>query len=320
MTWVRVKWPGCSRACLMYGIKFVTRVTQVRDTCDSCEGLRYSSTSSSMRGSKFVENAWPVRIKFVAQVRDKYRSSSCQMCLKYRNVHKSYCTTKRSNYQYACRNSMSENKKTARKEENCVLCVCVLVRVCVWVGAGMCCLTSRRQRGVPLIYFQHWIVGLQCFKEAHAHGDFFWHCWVRVVALGRRTFTNGYLHICAYVYVCVLFVYYIYVYTCVNFHKHMYIYVYMCLNIRIYVYIQTPGNNFLCPPTEVLPVQGRGRHVHKLSLWCLITFWGFEIQDISMLKQNFTNNVNLKCCVCISSSSGIWWLPNDQCLPKKVVP
>jgi len=57
MTRVRVEWPGCCRAGLMYGMKFVTRVTQVRDTCDSREGLRYSTTSSSMRGSKFVENA-----------------------------------------------------------------------------------------------------------------------------------------------------------------------------------------------------------------------------------------------------------------------
>jgi len=71
---------------------------------------------------------------------------------------------------------------------------------------------------------------------------------------------------------------------------------------------------------EVLPVKGRRRHAYKLSMGYPTTFWGFEQPDVSMLKQNIANNVNPKCCVCISSSSGIWWLPNDQCSPKKLVP
>jgi len=83
---------------------------------------------------------------------------------------------------------------------------------------------------------------------------------------------------------------------------------------------QTPGNNSLGPPIEVLPVKSRGRHVYKLSLGCPTTFWGFDPPDVSMLNQNITNSVNLKFYVCILSSSGIWWLPNDQRSPKKVFP
>ena len=78
-------------------------------------------------------------------------------------------------------------------------------------------------------------------------------------------------------------------------------------------------NNSLGPPTEVHSVKGRGRHVYKLSLGCPTTFWGFDQPDVSILNQNITNSENPKCCVCISSSSGIWWLPNDQ-RSKKVPP
>jgi len=38
---------------------------------------------------------------------------------------------------------------------------------------------------------------------------------------------------------------------------------------------------------------------------------GFEKPDVSILNQNVTNNVNPKYCVCILSSSGISWFPND---------
>jgi len=84
--------------------------------------------------------------------------------------------------------------------------------------------------------------------------------------------------------------------------------------------LRSPGNNSLGPPTEVHSVKGRGRHVYKLSLGCPTTFWGFDQPDVSILNQNITNSENPKCCVCISSSSGIWWLPNDQRSPKKVFP
>jgi len=84
--------------------------------------------------------------------------------------------------------------------------------------------------------------------------------------------------------------------------------------------LRSPGNNSLGPPTEVHSVKGRGRHVYKLSLGCPTTFWGFDQPDVSILNQNITNSENPKCCVCISSSSGILWLPNDQRSPKKVFP
>ena len=70
------------------------------------------------------------------------------------------------------------------------------------------------------------------------------------------------------------------------------------------------GINPLGCPLEVLLVQGRGRRVYQL--WDVkLHMTGFEKPDVSILNQNVTNNLNPKCCVCILSSSGISWFPND---------